>query len=731
MSNLVIIDDYIDDINIFKDSINTNCDIYLDSEIQKENNYNIIKNNTYERVGLVWKDTSILNIPILKYIEYNDEEYEEDIDILLNDDQYFSYYLIELIKSLLQNNPNLILDLISCNIYEPKLIDYIDDFSEKYNIEINYSIDKTGNPDHGGNWIMENSGINIKDVYFNNNIINYHHLLDTIVITVTGNNFRTLIITQSYVDSLTESVTFTGSRVKFVEDINWDYEMCFNIENENNYQVIIDGGKDNGFTVNIVGNNTNGLIRLSNDSNILIENLRLHSEFTARSENSFLVSDMNSTTGCNIEIKNCHISGDLRSKYTGGYGGRRFGRNSTTLISDCRFGSDIETHIMSNRYTSGFTGHFSGQNGILKIINCHSNADMNDRESGGICGPLSGSGGTLFIYNCYNTGRIANGSGGIISERCCTSNNDIVYIINCYNTGEIAGGEAGGIIGRNSFTNNTNVYIINCYNTGNINSGRAGGIVGKGTFDTSINFGLIANCYNAGEIVGERSGGICAADINVSNLIIYNCYSSGNITGRFSGPIIGNDNNGNNNSYIINCYSTNDINSENTGGITGDNSDNFIILGCYSLGDINRGNSGTIFGRNSSNNTVYGFYSLDTIDKSSNGFAVNGSNTVIDYYYIDGDITIPQLNSDQFYKYGFESDANNDYPILKSFTQAPWIGYTSNDSLPTLDFSLVNNIDTLFFNDLVGDIRSELSSYDLVIPIPRILNTENLTKEIK
>ena len=57
----------------------------------------------------------------------------------------------------------------------------LNSLKEGVEVEITYSVDKTGNPENGGDWIMESNQENIKPIYFIEEKINeYHGILDTV-----------------------------------------------------------------------------------------------------------------------------------------------------------------------------------------------------------------------------------------------------------------------------------------------------------------------------------------------------------------------------------------------------------------------------------------------------------------------------------------------------------------------------------------------------------------------
>lgn len=81
----------------------------------------------------------------------------------------FSYFLAK-IKQVGVN----ILDLITCDFSTAYIAENIKYLEKKYEINIRYSIDKTGSLT---NWVMESDDVDIKSSYFNSNIDTYLHTL--------------------------------------------------------------------------------------------------------------------------------------------------------------------------------------------------------------------------------------------------------------------------------------------------------------------------------------------------------------------------------------------------------------------------------------------------------------------------------------------------------------------------------------------------------------------------
>jgi hypothetical protein len=96
------------------------------------------------------------------------------------------FYFTKEVVAFLDQYQNIKVDLITCNVSKVQMQSDLLNLnagvqcSQNFykTIEINYSVNLTGNPQDGGDWIMESNGENIRDLYFNSNILNYTGTLD-------------------------------------------------------------------------------------------------------------------------------------------------------------------------------------------------------------------------------------------------------------------------------------------------------------------------------------------------------------------------------------------------------------------------------------------------------------------------------------------------------------------------------------------------------------------------
>ena len=168
MSNIILIHNDIENKQQIIDSLSNNThyfllnnDLHLDHLKQNIANLNL---SNIENVGIIQHgfDNSIVINSTVKIFHYS-----EDLN-LSNEFILFFKYLKDTYS--LQN-----LDIIACNMLDTWVYTFTK-LEELLSISIRASNDNTGNLKHGGNWIQESDDINIKNIYFTDEIDNYIHL---------------------------------------------------------------------------------------------------------------------------------------------------------------------------------------------------------------------------------------------------------------------------------------------------------------------------------------------------------------------------------------------------------------------------------------------------------------------------------------------------------------------------------------------------------------------------
>jgi len=137
--------------------------------------------NTISHIGFIYHDKNNPIFPFFKDIEddYIDKDVLDVMNTFKQPITYFNKGILHLIQFIYNKTyKKVIIDLISCNINEFDIIFEFHQIMKKFPVIIRYSLDPTGIDSIGGDWILESHGINIKELYFNENINNWDILLE-------------------------------------------------------------------------------------------------------------------------------------------------------------------------------------------------------------------------------------------------------------------------------------------------------------------------------------------------------------------------------------------------------------------------------------------------------------------------------------------------------------------------------------------------------------------------
>lgn len=604
MKSLILLESYIKDLDIFKNSIKdihkqiTYYENTLVSDIIKE------VDNSFTNLAFVYHNPGHCEVPF--FLEDN----------LKRKFKYFSDNLISLFNQIKKITGNLTIDLITCNLNREDFKTEIQMIENEFNIKFNYSVDLTGN-DHG-NWIMENTGLDIKDLYFNENIKDWNYTL------VGGVTMATLYTNNP---SLFSKV---GTTYTLLNDMVLPNDGVVGLSANTDFIILGDNDvfDGNSKTITIGSPATWGINKGLFTSSVTdvtkrpsIKNLSIKS-MQGIGEGGAFVKNFQQF----IEIQNCQSIGNIVKNNAGGFCGRNISDTSGNSILDrCCFIGDV-----SGNGAGGICGANAGNSGILSLTNCDCSGSYITQAGGGILGAYAASGqGMVDLSNCYSISKIGGYIGFIYP---ISQPNDISYaggicgayagyngtlrLTKCYSTGNIVGSYCGGILGAyagvydGSSTNAiiSNIYLEGCWATGNISlsltnsfsQGYCGGIVGPYFGDCSggqLGYGRtscsIINCryngtgdnftgYNNGSIIGPFSGNnslncisglyhpcikVSQSYANLPPLVAYGSsnYGSLDISDSYTTNIIKDDNGGIIGTYsgkggdikIINCYAQN------------------------------------------------------------------------------------------------------------------------------------------------------------------------------
>lgn len=509
-TNILLIDNDVYQNEILYDSVNLDTlAIKYNNNSSKNELHKLLLNNfiKIDRIGFVFNDSMINSKEFM-----DSEMFFNSDDLILNQKEYSPSlkFIIDLIKKFNITN----VDFLVCNgLTYPNWVKYFDILHKETGVIIGVSNDETGNIKYGGDWVLESTNEDIKNIYWTNNIDNYSSTLAT--------------------STISTSLTLTNADLNNSSLYTWP--------------ITINGGTSSNPVVITFGDDIS---------------LNLTSKY-------FIIGSAYITIdGSNFEVKINDVSswnGLLKN-----------GTSSSIGYSNIQI-SNININIYGTSTIASTCGlvcypYFGYNSFNILISNCHSSSEIGpNSQCGLICGRgfcqgngrINSSSGK--ITNCYSTGNITSMYGGGIVGNRTAQNSGLVNITNCYSTGNIIEVTSGGICGSQAGRNYGSVNITNCYSTGVISSNYGGGIVGDFFGYNTNNLCKISGCYSTGNITGLNAGGIAGAEIgyndNISftpNILIENSYVLGDTSGFNSGSICGGSEGytytNTSNVNIVNCY---------------------------------------------------------------------------------------------------------------------------------------------------------------------------------
>lgn len=530
--HVLLIDDEVSDARLFHDSANsiTLPVIYNYSSLQTDL-VDVLKTNfsTIDRIAFVFHDGGENGRRFLDNKSYFQSE--DFINGIVNDFH---------VKHL---------DFLACNLLNYNSWNQF--FGNLRNVTVGASNDETGNLKYKGDWIMESTHEDVRDIYFNNNIQNYASSLATVLsfsggtvyiqqngssleyqynstlgawtslaswpVTVTNTTpDASSVLTISFFTNITISSTTVGTGTL-------GYFECLS-------GFITFDGNNNTITVDDVvdypGLVRNGNLSLAGYDNISIQNINFASinSATVGFRNGWLCYQGFGSIAFNTYIYNCH---------------------NTALVGP----NDQCGFICGRAFVQGNNVSINSSSAI--VDGCSNSASISSTNGGGMIGLRCGqNGGNLIVRNCSNSGNLSatTGVGGIVGNQAGQSGvvGGNVTIENCHNTGNILSTESGGICGEFAGLFGGTVSINKCYNIGSISSIYSGGITSPLFGYDSSNLCSVTNCYNLGAVQGSSTGGICGASVGYTdissitpNVLVQNCYNWGDVSAGAGGLLGG------------------------------------------------------------------------------------------------------------------------------------------------------------------------------------------------
>jgi hypothetical protein len=666
MANVVLIDSNLADKQVFYDSVNANTfPIIYNCNSKTDDLLALFRQkfpaSSIQRISLAFHDRGTNFMAAFM----NNKPLFQESDLAVNQTSFSDNvsFLISCIKEFHVSH----IDFLACNTLQySNWKSYYALLAAQTSVVVGASNDKTGNLNHGGDWIMESTNENVRDLYFNANISNYASTLVLSTITLNGANgdvgLRMTAGVIEYYNTTTSTWTPIGSGNWPVQFINSNLSSVLKVVFTQDLTISSTYGDVLGYF--IAGS---PYITFDGSNNFInITNITLYPGFIQNGSTATLTNGYANVIVQNIKtnVTGGSLNGNVSGSRAGWICAGSFGRGAlANQIINCSNNGAISTLACG-----GICGDRPGTlGGSVTFTNCTNSGNIDGVAAGGIVAVSSGrfSGSATFI-NCANSGTISGENAGGISGNFPGLDSGSATFTSCTNTGTISGVYAGGISGYGAGNNSGSVTFTNCTNSGAINAISAGGIAGEAagsfgsvTFTGCTNTGLVSgqyaggiagdyagydsgsatitNCTNSGQVIGFDAGGIAGAYAGTfsGSATFTNCTNSGDISNQSAGGIVGSyAGNDSGSSTITNCSSTGIISGLEAGGIVGLNAGytNGLcnITNCFSTGAISGQSAGGIAGNQFADNTnqpcsITNCYSTGAISGSNAGGIV-GSN---------------------------------------------------------------------------------------------------------
>ena len=173
--NVLLIDRDVPNYKEIVESVNAKtAPIIYTVSTKPEDLYNELnKFKNFSRIG-IFNSYKELNFNFI-----NNKPFFEDNDLYDNKIEYSTN--LNLILEIINNFNISNIDFFACEtLLNPKFKKYYNILQKETNVVVGASNNKTGNLQYGGDWIMETTNEDIRDIYFTNKVSYYNYLLDFI-----------------------------------------------------------------------------------------------------------------------------------------------------------------------------------------------------------------------------------------------------------------------------------------------------------------------------------------------------------------------------------------------------------------------------------------------------------------------------------------------------------------------------------------------------------------------
>jgi hypothetical protein len=395
---------------------------YLDNDIQLINSFNsdcVIRhakdyNHIYSLLNSI-NDINLIThlVFVYHYPGYCQLPFFDDPHNVQSNYTYFSNNIIELINTLKLKGLGVV-DLLSCNLNLDSFINEVNTLQNTLNVNFRYSLNQTGN-DPEGDWILESDGVDVRNIYFNNNINQWHGVLNSdIGAAVRSGSYNSIITYNSgtkvfkVVQNFSWNAATVGTSTNFIElNIGETFD-------GDAFKITASSGTPGFFAINTAGANTSNRPIIKNIG-VIGGTISNNGGFIIRRYQDFFI------------VENCYATGTVPDNTAGG-SICASNAGSSSIIRNCFFTGTIG-------YDSG---GIAGNSVYCTIQNCYTTGNFTSTPgyAGAIVGTYSYS---CVVQNCYSynsssvAGMLGNGSGFYASA----------VVQNCFSRGTGVGNTSG------------------------------------------------------------------------------------------------------------------------------------------------------------------------------------------------------------------------------------------------------------------------------------------------
>ncbi|TIH15583.1 DUF4347 domain-containing protein [Marinifilum sp. JC120] len=426
-------------------------------------------------------------------------DYSVDADTLISNPEMTEFW--KNVGSLVE--PDGHIDLLGCGVADGEIgKDFIAKLEQVTGREIAASIDDTGNAQSGGNWLLEEGGVDLAELYFDSGKLG---------------EFDGVLATPYITTSLSHLKFYDTDRDGFYEIDSAEKLIALSITNDrrdwqtHNFEL----------TKDIVFDSDESKVDWSGDGRLGdAEDLKGFKPIG----HPFVAFNVD-FEGNGYSIKNLYINRPTQD-YVGLFGSASGGSIDNVGL--------IDVKITGNEYTGGLVGKSEST-----ITNSSVTGNITgSSHTAGLVG-----GGVASIANCYFTGNVqgehyVGGLIGYLGDNVGSS----AKVTSCHASGSVTGVSAcGGLIGR-IYGSGGDFTVSDSYSSGFVSNTlqKIGGLIGEVYSGVGGNF-LIQSSYSTSFVDGNTSvGGLIGMIGGKGDYNVTNTYASGNVKGFNSvGGLIG------------------------------------------------------------------------------------------------------------------------------------------------------------------------------------------------